>query len=49
MRAAFGLHESGESARLRELIARLFALYSGRFGSLFQLPASHIDLGPWSP
>jgi cytochrome P450 len=49
MRAAFGLDESGESARLRELIARLFALYSGRFGSLFQLPASHIDLGPWSP
>jgi cytochrome P450 family 110 len=37
------------SARLRKLIARLFALYSGRFGSLFQLPASHIDLGPWSP
>jgi cytochrome P450 len=49
MRAGFGLDESGESARLRGLIARLFALYSGRFGSLFQLPAFRIDLGPWSP
>src|SRR5580658_2513360 len=49
MRAAFGLDESGDSARLRELIARLFAMYSGRFGSLFQLPAMQIDLGPWSP
>ena len=49
MRAAFGLNESAESARLRDLITRLFAIYSGRFGSLFQLPALQIDLGPWSP
>src|SRR5579872_831381 len=49
MRAALGLDESGESAHLRDLITRLFALYSGRFGSLFQLPAMQIDLGPWSP
>ena len=49
MRAAFGLNKSAESARLRDLITRLFAIYSGRFGSLFQLPALQIDLGPWSP
>ena len=49
MRAAFGLDESAESTRLRDLITRLFALYSGRFGSLFQLPALQIDLGRWSP
>ena len=49
MRAAFGLDESSESAHLRDLITRLFALYSGRFGSLFQLPALQIDLGRWSP
>lgn len=49
MRAAFGLDETGESARLRELVARLFAIYSSRFGSLFQLPAFQVDLGPWSP
>jgi len=49
MRAAFGLDDSGKSARLRDLITRLFAIYSGRFGSLFQLPPARIDLGPWSP
>ncbi|HLX37972.1 MAG TPA: cytochrome P450, partial [Candidatus Binataceae bacterium] len=49
MRAVFGLDETGESARVRELITRLFALYSGRFGSLFQLPAMQINLGPLSP
>jgi len=49
MRAAFGLEGSAESARLRELIARLFALYSGRFASLFPISAFRIDLGPWSP
>jgi cytochrome P450 len=49
MRAVFGLDETGESAPLRDLITRLFALYSGRFGSLFQLPAMQINLGPLSP
>ena len=49
MRAGFGLGESAESTRLKELIARLFALYAGRFGSLFQLAAFRIDLGPRSP
>jgi cytochrome P450 len=49
MRAVFGLDESAESARLKDLIARLFALYAGRFGSLFQLSAFRIDLGPRSP
>jgi cytochrome P450 len=34
---------------LKDLIARLFALYAGRFGSLFQLSAFRIDLGPRSP
>ena len=49
MRAVFGLDESAESARLKDLIGRLFALYAGRFGSLFQLSAFRIDLGPRSP
>jgi cytochrome P450 len=49
MRAAFGLDESAEAARLKDLIAQLFALYSGRFGTLFQLPAFRIDIGAWSP
>ncbi len=49
MRAAFGLDESAKASRLKDLIARLFALYSGRLASLFQLPAFRLDLGPWSP
>jgi cytochrome P450 len=49
MRAAFGLDESAEAAWLKDLIARLFALYSGRFASLFQLPAFRMDIGAWSP
>ncbi len=49
MRAAFGLDESAEAAQLKDLIARLFALYSGRLASLFQLPAFRLDLGAWSP
>jgi|SRR5208282_53859 len=49
MQAAFGLGKSGESAHLKDLIARLFALYSGRFASLFTLSALRLDLGPWSP
>jgi cytochrome P450 len=49
MRAAFGLDESANAVRLRDLIARLFALYSGRLASLFQLPAFRLDLGAWSP
>ena len=49
MRAAFGLDESAESAQLKELITRLFALYSGRFASLFGISALRRDLGPWSP
>src|SRR5271168_4653741 len=49
MRAVFGLDESVESARLKELISQLFALYAGRFGSLFQLAVFRVDLGPRSP
>jgi cytochrome P450 len=49
MRAAFGLDESAEAANLKDLIARLFALYSGRFASLFPVSAFRLDLGPWSP
>lgn len=49
MRAAFGLDESPEAAHLKDLIARLFALYLGRFASLFTLSAFRRDLGPWSP
>lgn len=49
MRAVFGLDESAESTRLKDLIAQLFALYAGRFGSLFQLSVFRIDLGPRSP
>jgi cytochrome P450 len=49
MRAVFGLGESAESARLKELIARLFALYAGRFASLFQVSALRVDLGARSP
>jgi cytochrome P450 len=49
MRAAFGLDASAQSARLKQLIARLFARYTGRFASLFALPAFRIDLGPLSP
>ncbi len=49
MRAAFGLDESAQSTRLKELIAGLFALYSGRLASLFALSALRIDLGPASP
>jgi cytochrome P450 len=49
MRAVVGLDESTEAARLKDLLARLFALYSGRFASLFQLPAGRLDLGAWSP
>jgi cytochrome P450 len=49
MRAAFGLDESAGAMRLKDLVARLFALYSGRLASLFQLPAFRLDLGAWSP
>jgi cytochrome P450 len=49
MRTAFGLDESAAAGRLKDLIARLFALYSGRLASVFQLPAFRLDLGAWSP
>jgi len=49
MRAVFGM-DDGEPARsLRDKVQRLFALFTGRAGTLFGLPAMRIDLGPWSP
>ena len=49
MRAAFGLDESAQAAGLKDLLARLFTLYTGRFASFFQLAAFRVDLGYWSP
>ncbi len=49
MRAVFGLDDSADAARLKEAIRRFFAVSTGRFGALLQLPALQIDLGPWSP
>jgi cytochrome P450 family 110 len=49
MRAVFGLDDSAEPARLKDAIRRFFDVSTGRFGSLLQLPAMQVDLGPWSP
>ncbi len=49
MRAVFGLDDSTDAARLKEAIRKFFAVSTGRFGALLQLPAMQIDLGPWSP
>jgi cytochrome P450 len=49
MRAVFGLDDSAEAARLQDAIRRFFDVSTGRFGSLLQLPATRVDLGPWSP
>jgi cytochrome P450 len=49
MRAVFGLDLSAEAACLKEALRRFFAVSTGRFGALLQLPALQIDLGSWSP
>jgi cytochrome P450 family 110 len=49
MRAGFGLDESAESTHLKDLIARLFALYSSPLASLYGISAFRRDLGPLSP
>lgn len=49
MRVVFGLDEGPNAARLREVIGRLFALYTSRVGSLFAASAMRIELGGWSP
>lgn len=50
VRAVFGFGaDDPQGAELRALVKQLFELYSSRFGTLFQLPAMRIDLGPWSP
>jgi cytochrome P450 family 110 len=49
MRAVFGLDDSADAARLKEVIRKFFAVSTGRFGALLQLPALQIDLGAWSP
>jgi cytochrome P450 len=49
MRAVFGLDDSTDGLRLKDAIRRFFAVSTGRFGALLQLPAMQVDLGPWSP
>jgi|SRR5271166_5770884 len=49
IRAVFGLKDEHESARIRWLLERLFALYTSRLGTLFALPVFQADLGPLSP
>ncbi len=49
MRVVFGFDRGPDSARLRDVIGRLFALYTSRIGSLFAVSAARIDLGRWSP
>ena len=49
MRAVFGLDDSTDAARLKDALRRFFAVSTGRFGALLQLPAMQIDLGYWSP
>ena len=49
MRAVFGLDDRPESIQLKEALRKFFAVSTGRFGALLQLPAMQIDLGPWSP
>lgn len=49
MRVVFGLDYGVEQGALRDAIARLFALYTSRVGSLFATSAARIDLGRWSP
>lgn len=49
MRAVFGLEDSADRAPLRDLLRRLFLLYTSRMSALFALPALRLDLGPWSP
>ena len=49
MRAVFGLDDSADAARLKDVLRRFFDVSTGRFGALLQLPALRIDLGSWSP
>ena len=49
MRAVFGLDDSADALRLKDALRRFFDVSTSRFGSLLQLPAMQIDLGPWSP
>ena len=49
IRAVFGFADDSTGAELRALMKKLFELYSSRLGTLFSLPAMHIDAGPWSP
>jgi cytochrome P450 len=47
--AVFGIGEGPERARLRGLLARIFALFGSAFGALLGLPPFQIDAGPLSP
>lgn len=50
IRTVFGFDaDDAQGAELRNLLKQLFELYSSRMGTLFQLPAIRLDLGPWSP
>ncbi|MDO8434486.1 MAG: cytochrome P450 [Candidatus Binatus sp.] len=49
MRTVFGIDEGGRGSELRDLVTRLFEIYTGRAGTLFAMSAMRVDLGPWSP